>query len=430
MTFNRLMFHPLSPLTVTAVPLILLALVLVLPPPAYEFYMREPDFAYLNWQMAKFFLANVGVFVAGFCIGLLLIRTTRISTEAARTVSDPQQIWIPLCVALGVSFYAEAILLLNNPWLWSAWLTTARDFSFIRAEINTTGALTEAGTLLLAVIQWAIWKTRAYERAHGVRLDSLRIALAFSVAVLLSSALIKLARWELFPYLTAIAVSIAGASGRIEDVTFRRALPKILIGVAGLVIVFNGIAMIRGVVDFGDLVESTMGYTVASFNRLSLMLSGNLNYPYGGTGIYAFRFLANVPIIGWFVDVSRVFGIPDAYLAWLSEFDAVALAGLSSYYIWATAFGYVYIDLGNGVFFYFFLFGAFSAWSWRSFTQGRALGIALYPYMAFCIAFMVGDNFIAYRGIVTLTITGLALAAYERFFCAEPVRSSARVKGR
>ena len=98
------------------------------------------------------------------------------------------------------------------------------------------------------------------------------------------------------------------------------------------------------------------------------------------------------------------------------------MSGLSSYYIWATAFGYVFIDLGNWVFLYFFLFGALSAWGWREFWQGKTLGITLYPYIVFCIAFMVGDNFIAYRGIVTLVIVSLALVAYERFFCTESGR--------
>ena len=425
MKISRLMFHPLSPLTVVVVPLVLLAVVLAMPPAVYEFYMREPDFAYMNWQMAKFFLANIGMFIAGVCVGLLLLGVPK-PADAIKPLQDPLHIWIPLCIALGISFYAEAILLMNNSWLWTAWLSPTKDFSFVRSELNTTGALTEAGTLLAAIIQWTIWKTRSYERAHQVCLTNLRLALVFAIAILLLSALIKLARWELFPYLTAIAISLAGASGSIENISFRKALPKILIGVAGLFIVFNAIAMIRGVVAIGDLIESTMGYTVASFNRLSLMLSGSLNYPYGGSGIYAFRFLANVPILGWFVDVSRLFLIPDAYLAWLSEFDAVAMSGLSSYYIWATAFGYVFIDLGNWVFLYFFLFGVLSAWGWREFWQGKTLGITLYPYIVFCIAFMVGDNFIAYRGIVTLVMVSLALVAYERFFCAESGRPGIR----
>ena len=49
MKISRLMFHPLSPLTVVVVPLVLLAAVLAMPPAVYEFYMREPDFAYMNW---------------------------------------------------------------------------------------------------------------------------------------------------------------------------------------------------------------------------------------------------------------------------------------------------------------------------------------------------------------------------------------------
>ena len=266
MKISRLMFHPLSPLTVVVVPLVLLAVVLAMPPAVYEFYMREPDFA-------KFFLANIGMFIAGVCVGLLLLGVPK-PADAIKPLQDPLHIWIPLCIALGISFYAEAILLMNNSWLWTAWLSPTKDFSFVRSELNTTGALTEAGTLLAAIIQWTIWKTRSYERAHQVRLTNLRLALVFAIAVLLLSALIKLARWELFPYLTAIAISLAGASGSIENISFRKALPKILIGVAGLFIVFNAIAMVRGVVAIGDLIESTMGYTVASFSPTCRFLDG------------------------------------------------------------------------------------------------------------------------------------------------------------
>lgn len=423
MKVSRLMFHPLSPLTVAAVPVVLLAVVLAMPPQVYEFYMREPDFAFMNWRMAAFSLANIGLFVVGVWAGLLAFKTLDPVDDAAATLGNPQHIWIPLCIALGICLYAEAILLMHNPWLWSAWLSTDSDKSFIRTQINTTGALTEAGTLLAAVIQWTILKTRLYERAHHVRLDNLRVGLVIAVALLLFSALIKIARWELFPYLTAVAITVAGTSGSIEKISFRRALPNIVKGIAGLVIAFNVITIARGVFAINDLVESTMGYTIASFNRLALILSGNLSYPYGGNGIYAFRFLSNVPILGWFVDFPGIFSIPDAYLAWLSEFEAVAMSGLSSYYIWATAFGYVYADLGNWVFLYFFMFGVLAAWGWREFWRGRTMGVVLYPYIVFCIAFMVGDNFIAYRGIVTLAIVGLALVVYEHSFCSPPGRS-------
>ncbi|PSD44509.1 hypothetical protein C7E24_21295, partial [Stenotrophomonas maltophilia] len=86
--------------------------------------------------------------------------------------------------------------------------------------------------------------------------------------------------------------------------------------------------------------------------------------------------------------------------AWLSEFGAVAQSGLDGSYIWSSAFGYVYSDIGIFSIAYFLIIGMLSQRAWKSAISGRSLGLITYPWIAFSILFWMGDNFIAHSKII------------------------------
>lgn len=382
----------------------------LIPPSAYESIMLEPNAIFLNPAAHLFVAACVISFAVG---ALIAARIKFFRRKHPRPPLSRTAIVIPVALASALNLLSVSILLRNNPSLMTAWLFDAAAF---KNELDTTGGLSEALPLLFAVSWWSFWRLLEKEHVTERRDWPLRlmVGLAFMLAVVTS--VIKVARYDLLPgvfgfFLIYIIFKFKHASLPLRK--YAVLLAQAGVALAGLFIAFS---YLRGNDTSSDLVNSIAGYTVASYNRLALVLSGDIRFPFGGTGTYAFRFLDHIPLLSRWIDLGDALGMPSSETVWLSEFPAVFQAGLDGRYIWASSFGYLYLDIGLFTFFYLFITGMLMGFFWKSILDGHSVGVILYPWFAFSVLFWFGSNFLAYPRLITLSATALLFSAYEPMF--------------
>ncbi len=407
---KRTTISPLSPIGLALASYVLFVVATLIPPGAYEKIMLERDSMFLNIQMHLFMAGCLLCFV----VGAYLASRTKYS-EWKIELHLPRgsaYIAIPVVMASLVNLLSISIFLKSNHGLLTAWITDAKA---VKQDFDGSGGLTEALPLLFGVCWWAylrLLELRSISNRRHWVLSSL-IGGAFFLAVF--TALMKVARYDLMPGIFGIALIYFFNKFRNSVVPLRRYLVPLSKFGGGMIAVFIVFAWLRGNSESSTILNNVMGYTVASYNRLAVLLEGGVRFPYGGTGTYAFRFLGNVPFFSRWIDFAGLMGMPATEVVWLSEFPAIFRAGLDGRYIWVSAFGYIYSDIGFFVFPYLFIVGILSGWLWKSLSQGKALGVVLYPWFAFSIVFWFGSNYLAYPRLLTLAAAGLLLTAYERF---------------
>jgi hypothetical protein len=148
---------------------------------------------------------------------------------------------------------------------------------------------------------------------------------------------------------------------------------------------------------------------------MTAVIKGELVYPMGGTGVYAFRFLGHIPLFESIFHITDLLNMPTSHIAWESEFSAVGATRLQRGYIWSSALGYVFADIGWWIVLYFFCYGFVMAKLWRGFLKGTAFSVCLYPWFAYSVLFWFGDIFVVYTKFLTFLGTGVLLHFYEKF---------------
>lgn len=177
---------------------------------------------------------------------------------------------------------------------------------------------------------------------------------------------------------------------------------------------FVAFGVLRGATGADFLVSSFLGYTVSSYNRLAAMLAGVLHYPYSGHGLYISAFASFNNSFNTLTGLRYFLDWPTFDTVWRSEFDAVSAAGLDGELIWSGAPGYAFADLGWFSPFLFFIYGAITAWAWRSLHRGNIAGIIIYPWCAFCTLFWFGTNYYLDSKFADLVLVMICLYVYEK----------------
>lgn len=405
---GRRYITPLSPIGLALISYMFFVICTLIPPGVYESIMREPNRIFLD--PASYLLVTASVL--SFILGAWLLRSS-IRRTSPTFISLPLgrgALLVPLLTAVMLNLMSVSIFLKNNPTLMTAWLI---DAAAAKNDLDTTGGLAEALPLLFGVCWWALWRLLEREAWLGKADWPLRAVLWISFIFALVTALMKVARYDLMPGLLGFILVYIVFRYRYTGIQLRRYVSLLM--QAGLVLLslFLLMSWLRGNSTQSDMVNNVMGYTVASYNRLAAVLSGEIQYPYSGSGTYTLRFLDHIPLLHRWIDTGAMFNMPDSVDVWISEFQSVYQAGLDGSYIWASAFGYVYADIGLFALIYFFILGVLAGWLWRSILNSRSIGVVVYPWFAFSILFWFGSNFVAYPRLVTFTAAGVLLHAYE-----------------
>lgn len=382
----------------------------MVPPSAYQGIMHENNYMFMHLPSHL---------LVGGCVVAFILGATVFGRRAPHPSSDLSNrrpmgsalIALPIVGLSIVNLISIALLLNNNPNLLTGWLSDGRS---AKMDLDATGAMTNALPALYAACWWGAWRLMDREHLTGKREWILRFVLTGGILIAIYSALIKVARYDLLPCVFGLAVVFLAhrySTGRLK---LAKSMTSFLVMVAAVAALFLAMAWLRGSDELAALGKNVIGYTAASYNRLAALLDGDINFPYSGTGVYSFKFLTYIPVLNRWIDFASLFGMPTKEEAWISEFGAIAQSGLDGSYIWASAFGYVYSDIGILAVTYFFFIGLASMAAWRSMITGHVAGLTIYPWIAFSILFWMGDNFLAYSKLIVFAGTAVLMGGYEK----------------
>ncbi len=240
---------------------------------------------------------------------------------------------------------------------------------------------------------------------NSKRFSSILLVLLFLSVVVAS--IVRLTRGELIPLLVGMGVIFFYTSS--VAAVYKRYF-YVLASFILVVLAFVSFSGLRGEVDYNKIISDILAYTVASYNRLALLINGQLDYAHAGKGLYISSFVSFNLLFNDITGFSRYMDWPGYLDVWRSEFDGVSRAGLNGDIIWITAPGYVYLDFGWFAFVFALFSGLMYGVFWKLWVGRYVLGLVVYPWMAFCLLFWFGTNYIFDTKFVVFLITALCFS--------------------
>lgn len=401
-----------SPMGFAALATLLFAVAWMFPPDLYRKYLEERDFIFLDPTAAFYF----GLCVAGFAFGVFSVRMfpTNLKRRAFRPSMGLKPfifLALPIALAVGLNVWMLKTLTDNHPQLLP--LLLAGEGDVVKNAASEIGAPMLATIVITGLVWWAIWRLSEQSMPKNQRRAAILLITLLSTCVL-ANCVLTVGRTELMPFLLGTVAVLLIIRLRNRPLPTRRLLSFIAAAALTVIGMFVMFSVIRGAEDAADVNTTILAYTLASYNRLSALLSGRLHYPCGGTGIYISPFVSYSNLLHKILPIADALGWKPAREVWLSEFDAMSRAGLNADVIWAGTFGYLFSDFGWMTPAFMILYGAVVGTMWQSILAGRLLGIILYPWCAFCILFWQGTNLLLDAKFVLLALLSIVLAHYER----------------
>ncbi len=411
---NRLAIWLVSPYGLASVSTVVFLIAITFPADVYREIIEEPDYMYFDVASLLFF----GLCVTSFLAGVWVVNTffpsnAFVDRPIGMRLGPVKFLLIPLLPLLVVSLLSNVLILNNNPSLLT--LMLSQGGNEIKESVELQGTASLSNIYLLGVLWWCIWRSGRIDLTRGGR-AVVKSAICLSAFAVVLAATLKLGRGELMPAVTGIGVIywVGKTARRGANLAFvLKATAAFGAAIACLFILFS---FVRGASDSERWVADVVGYSIASYNRLAALLAGRLHYPYQGRGVFLFGFVGFNNMLNAVIPFRELLSWPSFYDAWQSEFQCVARSGLSESAIWASAFGYIFADLGWWSPIFVFFQGLLCGAIWRAIKKGQILGIVLYPWVAFCILFWLGTNYLLDNKFVVLLLDVFALTAYERFF--------------
>jgi hypothetical protein len=392
----------ISPIGLSLVALLPLAFSLMIPASVYQAIVHEDNLMQGDYRLIGFYLACVAAHVFGCLAVAKPVRKLRRSAVGEFRSEAWMMVAAPLMLALLLDVASLALLVGNNPGAAVAILTGHG--GNVKNSLDTAGALGGAQPFLAAVVWWATMRYYTMRDALTPEGRS-KVFWLICACVLVGTAVavIKVARYELMPLYLGLIIIRLRQVGSGKSAWFFVSLG--LVAVAFIVALFAIFSAIRG----QDVIVNLIGYGPTSFNHLSALLSGRLQYV--SSGNYTVGFLSQVPLLGRIIpDLPP----PDSLLLFEKEFDLTRSAGLNGGLIWVTSWGYYFVDLGVGVFLFAFVLGLIAQATWNLFNRQSVVGLTIYPLMAVSIILWITSNFLTRKQTTVVLITALLLWIWER----------------
>jgi len=386
----------------------------VFPPGLYSSYLGEADWIFLS-PISFFYF---GLCVAGFFCGVHFSRYMKGASYSGApplisTGSPLSYLTLPLItLTLLCGVY---LMLLGARIDFISMLASQQGSSLKMADENGTGVANRwqmVHVFLTAALGWAQY------RALQLKLQSAKRAffwIVFAIGWLVDAAtsVALVDRTQLMPLMAStilIAVFFGTRGWRVRPL---RVAAFAFVSIFAIVGVFLLLSFLRGSLLVGSLMTSLLGYTIVSYNRMAALLMGAMHYGYEGSGVYLAPLLSGSEGLNKLIPFKDIFDWPSARELWRTEFASVAQSGLNGSYIWSSIFGYLYSDIGWLTPFYMFFYGLFCCFFWIKFKTGKALGLVIYPWVAFGIMFWVGVNLLPYDRLLNYIEMGLLLTWYD-----------------
>lgn len=392
----------------------------IFPPKIYSYYIQEPDLLFFDLRTLLFFALCVTFFLlgAGLVNRWFPYRSAIQQGAKIRVIPPAFFILFPLITAIGFCVASCVLILKEYPLIISALLT--QNGSVIKdSDLVMTLPFGRASTLLLGILWWAHWRYPQLKMGRTSQ-SFVKVFLFLGYVSVFAIAILKLSRNDLMLIFAGTIVLLGILRDSKSCITTQRLVVYALVVGGGIVALFLLFSFVRGVSPDG-FIRDVMGYTIASYNRLSAVVHDRLRYEYAGHGVYLFSFAAFNNKLNYLIPISEMLQWPSFYDWWQSEFASVWNARLNGNFIWAGTFGYIFADIGWFAPLMVFVYGVATGWAWRAIKKGKTYGLVMYPWFAFCVLFWFGTNNIVESKVVIFILLAFILAVYERIFCIRPV---------
>jgi hypothetical protein len=415
---NRVLNNIVSPYGLAAVSYAFFLFSCLLPPSIYTRFMHEPDLMFLDPVAILFYTLCVSGFLAGvWLIGWLVPPAPFVDRKIYTKLPPAVFLLVPLLLCVLFTSTAIALLVKNNP---LAILLLANQSGNLLApggdaSLELHGTMTISILFVPGVIWWSVWRANQFRFPWRGQLLVKFAQLLTLVAVFIFASLI-LSKHEVTVIITGLAIAYLVRKTLFRNLNWGLVGKTALMFTLGGLLVFFFVTFIKGALDTETQINTFVGYTIASYNRLAALLSGALHFEYSGRGIYFSNFLSYNNLINQFIPYRKVLNIPDFYNWWGSEFEGVGRAGLNSSLIYFGTFGELFVELKWFTPLYLFLYGLLYGLIWRWMIAGRLIGIVLYPYFGYCILLWFTTNGLFDQDFFVLILDVMLLAAYEFLF--------------
>jgi len=417
--------HIVSPYGIAIVSTLGFLLAWTFPPKLYSDVIGEPDLMFLDATTLLYFLLCVG----GFWVGLILIdflfpspplleTSPRDSRMKGFSLLFPLMLTTVMTAMLVVQMFKQSPNLLT--------LLLSQQGNAAKLEQNQqaiSGPLGWAAVMLTSILWWTYWMLINSRTAHPKRFRDRRFFswFVFAIGFLVQIALcvVKVSRSEMMPLFGGLAVLYLLNKVRRKELSTVGLLRYVLVFSVAAITIFSLFSLLRGANDANDGISSLMGYTVASYNRMTAVLNGTMRYPYGGSGIYLSNFLAYNNAFNALIPIKNTLGWPEYLALWSADFQAPQLAGLNPVLIWSGAFGSLFSDFGWATPLILMAYGVIYGIFWRLIKANATVGLTLYPWLAFNSLFWFGSNAVFDHRAVFFLAAGLMLVAYEKLLSAK-----------
>jgi hypothetical protein len=380
--------HAIHPYSAPIISACFLLVALVFPSDIWGRYLGEENYAYMNFGLLFFTLTSLSCLYFGIFLGKSFISVSRYRNAA----SCPYEYNLLLIPVIGFSILVSFTFLLHLYLNYDGlvfWVFQGQGQKVKELVASDQIDYISILPFLVFVVLWG-W----YRYFEGVRFGACsRKASLFLLLVLtllvIHLLIVLVARYVLMPLVVGLFLVILQFrvySGLRSELHFRYSLRYGLVFVLLILLLFSLIAISRGNKNFDAVLAMVLGYGPASFNRLALVLSGEMVLPYTDTGVYVIP----EPLFGFLRTLSGR-ELIDPFSVWLSEFEAISVSSLNSTMIWVTQFGYVFGSLRNWSFLYLVLYGFALGCTYRLFLKGSLMGVVSYPFLFFSVFFLFGS---------------------------------------
>ncbi|MCY0866645.1 MAG: hypothetical protein OWQ49_03710, partial [Aquificaceae bacterium] len=371
----------------------LLFVSLIFPPSLYESYVGEPDYMFLNIKMLAFvllcvFFYYIGVFISNYkpLFSFNLIKKkVKVSPFAYIGIISVLTIVLQLIFVFLMFIYFNKTLHLN---LLEIVLSGKGQLikDYLGKEVRIPFGLGGIPLFVTGIEFWLLYKLYTFQADLNDlkkfrELKYLEISIVVSLVLFIISNIITLNRPTLMIFLIGWFVIYSYFN---KGSIFYRVV-KLFITVVLIFAITSILRWASGSENLTDLVLGRLlGYTVADFNRLALIIEGKLSYVDAGVP----RIFYILPILKIPLTNIEFFDLRETSSLALS---AVGSAGLNSDYNMATLFGGIYQSIGVATPIYFTVLGFIGSRLYISFKRGKTFGIMLYPLFYASVALWMID---------------------------------------
>jgi hypothetical protein len=390
---KNLFINPYGP---TIFSLFLLFVSLMFPPSLYEYYVGEPDYMFLNIKMLAFVLLCVSFYYIGVFISNykplfsfnLIKKKVKVSFFVYIGTISALTIVLQLIFVFLMFIYFKKTLYLN---LSEIALSGEGQLikNYLGNEVRIPFGLGAIPPFITGIEFWLLYKLYSFQADLNYfkkfrEFKYLKISIVVSLVLFIISNIIIVNRPTLMIFLIGWFVIYSYFK---KGSIFYRVVKLFII----VVLIFAITSILRwasGSENLTDLVlGKLLGYTVADFNRLALIIEGKLSYVDAGVPrIFYILPILKIPLTNIeFFDLREISPL---------SLSAVGSAGLNSDYNMATLFGGIYQSIGIATPIYFTVLGFIGRRIYISFKKGKTFGIMLYPLFYASVAlWMIDVNF-------------------------------------